>query len=143
MSGWTTFYNKSYGHYITQTDIDPGAKTTWLLVCAGAAGSNRLLLCAAAKREDALRRTSSSRTAYLSNGAYWYNYPTYSFGFTPSIDVNLVFGDILKLADNRLLSWYINRGPFGGFRVGIHHSLVYGTDLDGTDYNKLVYYLYC
>jgi len=82
------------------------------------AGATSFSIGAFAKASDVFTTTSSTSTAYLHNGAYWYCYNGHAFGFADSSVVNLnsYYGADVLPGANRL-SWNIGNG-YGGYRAG-------------------------
>mmetsp|Transcript_5591 Transcript_5591/g.5780 ORF Transcript_5591/g.5780 Transcript_5591/m.5780 type:complete len:315 (+) Transcript_5591:38-982(+) len=66
--------------------------------------------------------TSSTKSAIENNGAYWYFYPGYAFGFSPIASINLKRGDIITDNCEKRLSWHLQVG-YGGFRAGCKINL--------------------
>jgi len=65
--------------------------------------------------------TSSSSTAYLNRGTYWYHYPGTgsggSMGFAPNAAVSLSPADTASPEDNTRMSWHLDQSS-GGYRAG-------------------------
>ena len=79
-------------------------------------------MLAAALTTDAFQATTSTNTAYLHNGAYWYFYPGYSMGFADVAAVNLNPADLSSADCASRLSWHLDNGA-GGYRAGCTTSL--------------------
>jgi len=80
------------------------------------AGATSFHLGAFAKASDVFTPTYSTTTAYLHNGAYWYFYDSYSFGFADSSSIQLNAADLLPGANR--LCWHLTINGFGGYRAG-------------------------
>ena len=78
--------------------------------------------------------TGSTTTASLdSYGAYWYRYPSYSFGFSSSSDITLNSCDVKSNNCANRLCWHLDQN-FGGYRAGC------STGLNGDIYHyKLIF----
>ena len=69
--------------------------------------------------------TSSATSAYFDpGGAYWYNYPTWGFGFSGVSSVDLFYCDAGQAAGDcaHRLCWNLDAG-IGGARVGCTENL--------------------
>jgi hypothetical protein len=80
-----------------------------LIVGASSVSSeNILILAATGLTSKILTNTSSTSTAYLENGAYWYRYSGRSFGFAGNQSVHLNSVDVNSSNPTERLSWYYN-----------------------------------
>jgi hypothetical protein len=52
----------------------------------------------------------------LENGAYWYRYSGYSFGFAGNQSINLGSADTNSINPTERLSWHLHSS--GGWRIG-------------------------
>ena len=130
--GWTKHYDELYSHKTRPSHIDPG-KGEYILVAAKRKDSDTIAVCAMAKRTDVFRKTSSTTECHLSNGAYWYNNASRSFGFANSNKIYLNSGDTTDLSSAERLSWKLN--GYDGYRAGgMRDSNCTST------YRKLLYY---
>ena len=88
-----------------------------LLVGAIKTGQSILSMMAVASANEMLQSTNSTSTAVLRNGTFWYQLEGYSFGFSPTADIDLNYADTLMDSCESRLSWHLNNG-IGGWRAG-------------------------
>ena len=118
LSGFVKCYDQPYSSFTTKRDLDAcygskvvfvGAKSSNFTIAIGAFGTNNVLVV-----------TNSTSTAYYDpGGAYWYRYPSYSFGFASSSSVNLNTCDVGQGNDDcaHRLCWHLDQTS-GGWRAG-------------------------
>jgi hypothetical protein len=128
--------NSAYSQPTKTENLDPG-KGEWLCIGAREVGKNVMLLAAMAKRQDVLRRTSTSSEVHQANGAYWYCCPGKSFGFSRNSRIDLKSADTEDTDGEYRLSWHLDSDS-GGWRAGMKKNLVREA---GTHYEKVVFYL--
>ena len=126
----------AYSQPTKTENLDPG-KGEWLCIGAREVGKNVMLLAAMAKRQDVLRRTSTSSEVHQANGAYWYCCPGKSFGFSRNSRIDLKSADTEDTDGEYRLSWHLDSDS-GGWRAGMKKNLVREA---GTLYEKVVFYL--
>ena len=134
--GWLLHETNAYSQPTKTENLDPG-KGEWLCIGAREVGKNVLLLAAMAKRQDVLRRTSTSSEVNQANGAYWYCCPGKSFGFSRNPRIDLKSADTEDTDGEYRLSWHLDSDS-GGWRAGMKKNLVREA---GTHYEKVVFYL--
>ena len=134
--GWTLHSALLYNHPTKADDLDPG-QGEWLCIGAREVGKDVLLVAAMAKRQDVLKRTSTSSEVHQSNGVYWYCCPGKSFGFSRHPRVDLRSADTEDQDGDYRLSWHLGTDT-GGWRAGMRKNLVRER---GGRFEKLIFYL--
>ncbi|KAH3763225.1 hypothetical protein Pelo_4927 [Pelomyxa schiedti] len=134
LQGWTLHYMQPYSHCTQPSNIDPG-QGEWVLIASQLTGTDLLSLCAIGRREEVCHRTTSSTTAQLHRGTYWYFVEGKSFGFSPTARLHLSAADICDNdGPDRRLCWCLNGR--GGWRSG---RALRGVE-QSTPWLKLVYW---
>lgn len=113
-------YWETYSDITLSEDILASGYSTedYPYLCVGAyqsSVSSTATLMACGERGIADAATYSTSTAYFNNGAYWYRYAGYSFGFADSSAISLNSADTMSGAAR--LSWHLD-GISGGYRAG-------------------------
>ena len=127
LNGFTKCYDQPYSNVTTSMELAACAGTNWVFVGAkNSSNSTTLVLGALGYSSTVYTTTSSTTTAYLDKygGAYWYNYPTYGFGFSGVSSVDIYNCDAGQAAENCAyrLCWNIDYG-LAGYRVGCLENL--------------------
>ena len=120
-NGFVKCYDQPYSSFLTSRDLNAcnGSK----IVFVGAKSSNftKTIAIGAFGTTNVLAVTNSTSTAYYDpGGAYWYRYPSYSFGFASSSNVTLTTCDTSGLGNDdcaHRLCWHLDQ-TFGGWRAG-------------------------
>eukprot|EP01041_Mallomonas_annulata_P005303 gene5303-10610_t len=128
---FTVCYDQPYSIATTSASLS-NCNGSWLFVGARQESINTSVSLGAFITPDIFNSTGSTSLAFPFNGAYWYYYPTYSFGFSPSQTINLRRADILTSDCNLRLSWHLDLS-YGGYRAGCN------TDLYSTSWRKVIY----
>ena len=123
-AGFTTVYNKSYGHKSTKEELlnikyNIG-KNKSLPICVGALRKEReeLALAACGLLDEVFALTRLQYKARYTRGVYWYFLIGKSFGFAPSHKITMKYGtDVEDDGEELRMSWKID-GKNGGWRVG-------------------------
>lgn len=143
-TGWELYYDKPYTHATSRKDLRGiPLEARFVLICAKMAEYRNLTLCAIGER-GAVVNERDDESCMRSNGVYWYWKRNYSFGFSPTPEVNLGRGpdyhDCFKPdpTSNERLSWNINNG-FGGWRAG-YTTRIHVNPETGHAWRKLIYY---
>ena len=124
----TTIYNSPYAHATLAGNVKRyavGASPyAYVILGARLGASGNFILAAVGDYDAVFAATSSTRTAYMNNGVYWYFYSPKSMGFAASPAVTLNSADVQTdpRSEDRL-SWHLDQGSLGGFRVGTTTSL--------------------
>jgi hypothetical protein len=115
-NGWALFYEQTYGTPIgsNATSLIPSGQ--YVILTGKAVGSSTLPILAAAPTSQVFTNTDVN-TPQLLNGAYWYNTPSRSIGFSPTNTINQNIGDSQDNSDPLRLSWHLV-GNGGGWRLG-------------------------
>jgi len=126
--GYRVVYDYVYNHVTTLAELNEikskcSAET---ILCAGGVASNNsdnLLLVSCGNCHSVLKQTLLNKPI-LNNGAYWYFTDKYSFGFSPSYNINQVPYDYFDCSPCReeRLSWTLCN-VCGGWRLGNLTSL--------------------
>jgi len=134
--GFKECYNAPYSDITSQDDFakcnaDPSKK-----VFVGAlktSTSSTIMVGAGGVAGNVFTATSSSNSATLRNGVYWYNVNGKSFGFAPIASIFLEDADTYDITSSQRLSWHVNEEA-GGWRAGADNSLTF----DNT-HRKVIY----
>lgn len=123
--GWTTVIDTSYGYGTLNNDVSFGhLGSRCLVVGAKTSSSATTLKVAAFIPASSMRTTSNNAPFYSGYGAYFYNTPETSFGFSPSYYITQNSADTAYSTDPRRLSWHIRSSSgTGGWRAGATTSL--------------------
>lgn len=120
-------YDQLYSSCTTSSNLDACLGSKFIFAGAKSSNSTSKFLIGAFGTSNVLAVTGSTTTAYYDQGgAYWYRYPTYSFGFAASSRVNLVIGDAYEGDDDcsHRLCWHVDN-DFSGYRAGCLTWLFY------------------
>ena len=120
LSGYVKCYDQPYSSYTTARDLAACNDSQIVFVGAKSSNSSTVFAMGAFGLSYVFRATYSRTTAYYDpGGAYWYRYPSYSFGFADSSSVNLNTCDIGQGSNDcaSRLCWYLDQN-IGGFRAG-------------------------
>jgi hypothetical protein len=79
--------------------------------------SDSFVLGAFGMSDSVFQTSSNPFEAHENNGLFWYNYATYSFGFSAVSDIELNPMDISSENSQSRLSWVIDQ-DLGGYRIG-------------------------
>ena len=112
-------YDQPYSSFTTSRDLDACNGSNVVFVGAKRSNFTKTIAIGAFGTTNVLAVTNSTSTAYYDlGGAYWYRYPSYSFGFASSSSVNLYSCDYGQGNDDCVhrLCWNLNGG--GGWRAG-------------------------
>ena len=121
-----TKYQQPYDHATYSTDVKPlelPSDYAYVLLGAryGYGNSGNFKVAAIGDYHSVFASTSSSSTAYLNRGTYWYHYPGTgsggSMGFAPNAAVSLSPADTASPGDNTRMSWNLDQSS-GGHRAG-------------------------
>ena len=122
-----TKYQQPYAHATYSADVKQfavGASDyAYALLGAryGYGNSGNFKVAAIGDYDSVFASTSSSSTAYLNRGTYWYHYPgtgsAGSMGFAPDAAVSLSPADTASPGDNTRMSWNLDQSS-GGHRAG-------------------------
>ena len=136
-------YDYPYSRATTFSELN-GIKAECLketVLCAGGAAvnSDNLLLVSCGNCLSVLTPTPQNKPVF-NNGAYWRLTNAYSFGFSPTYNINQNRNDVFDCAgsncpDIKRLSWYLYQN-IDGFRLGKLTNKVTGAL---TNYRKLVF----
>jgi hypothetical protein len=139
-NGWALFYEQTYGTPIgsNATSLIPSGQ--YVILTGKAVGSSTLPVLAAAPTSQVFTNTVLN-TPQLLNGAYWYNTPSRSIGFSPTNIISQQSADAQNNSDPLRLSWHLlDQG--GGWRLGEINAFNpnSGVDLNfSSDYLKQVW----
>ncbi len=119
--GFSIIYNFTYGHDTTTDEINDirngcGVSDSLCMGGVDAANTDVLLVVACGCCLDVLNVTERNQPQ-LHNGAFWYNTPSFSIGFSPNSIIDQSTADIYDPGNNQRVSWHLDAG-IGGFRVG-------------------------
>ena len=90
LSGYVKCYDQPYSSSTTISDLAACNDTQIVFVGAKSSNSSTVFAIGAFGSPNVFTATYSTTTAYYDpGGAYWYRYPSYSFGFASSSSVNL------------------------------------------------------
>ena len=120
-------YYATYSDPTTSSDIlgSSYSQDDYPYMCVGAYSSSSAstaTVAACGLRGDVLTTTSSTSTAYESNGVYWYFYSPKSFGFSATSTISLGSADTASADCSYRLSWQLDQGS-GGYRAGCTSDL--------------------
>ena len=112
-------YDQPYSSYTTTRDLAACNDTQIVFVGAKSSYSSTVFAIGAFGSPYVLTATYSITTAYYDpGGAYWYHYPSYSFGFADFSSVNLNTCDVGGSNDCvSRLCWHLDQNT-GGYRAG-------------------------
>jgi hypothetical protein len=113
-NGWTLFYEQTYATSLADSTTLIRPSGQYVILSGKAVGSSNILLAAAAPTAQVFTETVIN-TPQLLNGAYWYNTPTKSIGFSPTGVINQNTADAQTPSDPLRLSWHLWGG---GWRLG-------------------------
>jgi len=113
-NGWTLFYEQTYATSLADSTTLIRPNGQYVILSGKAVGSSNILLAAAAPTAQVFTETVIN-TPQLLNGAYWYNTPTASIGFSPTGVINQFTADTQDVSDPLRLSWHLWGG---GWRLG-------------------------
>ena len=118
-----TKYQQPYAHATYSADVKQfavGASDyAYALLGAryGYGNSGNFKVAAIGDYDSVFASTSSSSTAYLNRGTYWYHYPgtgsAGSMGFAPDAAVSLSPADTASPGDNTRMSWNLDQSSNG------------------------------
>ena len=121
LSGYVKCYDQPYSSATTDSDLAACNNTQIVFVGAKSSNLSTVFAIGAFGSSEIFTATYSLTTAYYdpAGGAYWYRYPSYSFGFASSSSVNLNscdYGQGYPDCVSRLC-WHLGGGD-GGYRAG-------------------------
>eukprot|EP00731_Ephydatia_muelleri_P016469 Em0009g893a len=120
LSGYVKCYDQPYSSYTTTRDLAACSDTQIVFVGAKSSNSSTVFAIGAFGSPYVFTATYSTTTAYYDpGGAYWYRYPSYSFGFADFSSVNLNSCDIGQGSNDCVsrFCWHLD-GNVGGYRAG-------------------------
>ena len=136
LNGFVKCYDQSYSSFTSSRDLDACNGSQYVFVGAKTSSYSTHLAIGAFGTTKILANTYSTSTAYYDpGGAYWYRYPSYSFGFASSSSVNLYTCDISGLGNDdcaHRLCWHLDQSG-GGWRAGCR------TGLNDQTWRKVIY----
>ena len=137
LSGFVKCYDQPYSSFTTSSDLDACNGSEVVFVGAKSSNFTKTIAIGTFGTTNVLAVTNSTSTAYYDpGGAYWYRYPSYSFGFASASSVTLstcdVFGQSNDVCAHRLC-WHLDQSD-GGWRAGC----TTGLDSDPT-WRKVIY----
>ncbi len=113
-----------YSHVTKVADIE-NCKSRGIVFAAAAKSSaspDRLALVAMLLSSDLITTSSVSSASGPFNGAFWYYYPGYGFGFASERSIGLGMSDTASSSCEYRLSWTAD-GIHGGWRAGCTTSI--------------------
>ena len=111
-------YDQPYSSFTTSSDLHACNGSKVVFVGAKRSNFTKTIAIGAFGTTNVLTVTNSTSTAYYDpGGAYWYRYPSYSFGFASSSNVNLGSCDVGNDDCAHRLCWHLDQ-TFGGWRAG-------------------------
>ena len=119
LNGFVKCYDQPYSSSTSSRDLDDCYGSQLVFVGAKKSNSSIMFEIGAFGSPKVLNSTNSTSTAYYDlGGAYWYRYPSYSFGFASSSSITLNTCDVGQGNDDcaHRLCWYLGGG--GGYRAG-------------------------
>ena len=120
LSGYVKCYDQPYSSYTTTRDLAACNDTQIVFVGAKSSNSSTVFAIGAFGSPQAFTATYSTTTAYYDpGGAYWYRYPSYSFGFADFSSVHLTSCDNDPGSNDCVsrLCWHLDQS-YGGYRAG-------------------------
>ena len=120
LSGYVKCYDQPYSSYTTTRDLAACNDTQIVFVGAKSSNSSTVFAIGAFGSPYVFTATYSITTAYYDpGGAYWYRYPSYSFGFADFSSVNLNSCDNGQGSNDCVsrFCWHLD-GNVGGYRAG-------------------------
>ena len=136
MNGFTKCYDQPYSSFTTSSNLSGCSDSPVLFVGAKKFSLESSFAIGAFGSSNILAETMHRTTAYYDQGgAYWYRYPSDSFGFAASSSVNLGNCDYGEVGDDcaSRLCWILDI-PAGGYRAGC----ITGLNADNT-WRKVIY----
>ena len=119
-NGFVKCYDQPYSSFSTSRDLNACNGSKVVFVGAKSSNITKTIAIGAFGTTNVLAVTNSTSTAYYDpGGAYWYRYPSNSFGFASSSSVNLDTCDYGEGADDcaHRLCWHLDQSD-GGWRAG-------------------------
>ena len=126
--GYSKCYDEPYSNNTIEAYLTACAAMGYTFVFVGAKNSSdttQFYIGSFGISSNVFRQTDSTNTAILDpGGAYWYNYPTLSFGFASSSSIYLNSCDLGEGSGDceSRLCWHLSAGV-GGYRAGCTVSL--------------------
>ena len=120
LSGYVKCYDQPYSSYTTTRDLAACNDTQIVFVGAKSSYLSTVLAIGAFGSPYIFTATYSKTTAYYDpGGAYWYRYPSYSFGLADFSSVNLNTCDYDQSSNDCVsrLCWHLDQNS-GGYRTG-------------------------
>ena len=121
LNGFMKCYDQPYSSSTSSRDLDACNGSQYVFVGAKTNSSSTNIAIGAFGTTKILAVTNSTSTAYYDpGGAYWYRYPSYSFGFSSSSNVTLTTCDTSGLGNDdcaHRLCWHLDQSG-GGLRAG-------------------------
>ena len=125
LNGFVKCYDQPYSSLTTLSNLDACYGSKVAFVGAKVSTSANTFEIGAFGSTKVFNASNSTSTAYYDfGGAYWYRYPSYSFGFASSSSVTLNICDVVQGSINcaNRLCWHMDHN-FGGYRAGCVTSL--------------------
>ncbi len=124
--GFSEVYNYPYSHATFLSEIlaiRAQCDSSTIMCVGGGISDNRLLkVVACANCLDITKQTKQNQPK-LHGLAYWYMAPKLSFGFSPSQTITQNQADTTIIGSELRLSWHLDIGNVGGWRLGNITSL--------------------
>ena len=120
MNGFVKCYDQPYSSPTRSSDLSNCSDSQVVFVGAKYAEMSHTFAIGAFGSPNIFAVTTSTSTAYYDpGGAYWYRYPSYSFGFASSSSVYLNSCDYGQGNNDcaHRLCWHLDQG-IGGYRAG-------------------------
>jgi len=130
LSGWTMFFRMPYSSVSRIDDLRLPSKCggNALLVAARQKDFETLLVAALGLADNITKSTRDTVKATGHNGAFWYLFPGYSFGFSSVERIHLNTADVAEQNSPDRLSWHLDGR--GEFRAGSLKDLNHKSDIE-------------
>ena len=118
LNGFVKCYDQPYSFHTTSSDLNACNGSQFVFVGAKNSNFTTIIAVGAFGSSNIFAVTTSTTTAYYDlGGAYWYRYPSYSFGFASSSNVTLNTCDVGSTDCASRLCWHLDINV-GGYRAG-------------------------
>ena len=117
LAGWVSIFDEPYSHRTDDDDVNFNQYSGRCLFvgCRDSSGASTYRTGAFLDAE-VVSRTTAKNAPSLQRGVYWYNTPSYSFGFADTSTIAQNSADTHNKDSDSRLSWHLSGG--GGWRCG-------------------------
>ncbi|CAF0882076.1 unnamed protein product [Didymodactylos carnosus] len=121
---WTPVYNEPFDHPTTAEELGSliSQCKKEIIVAAAEKSTATVLALAACGPKDILQLNTKKNQPVQFGNVYWYLTPKFSFGFSPTPNINQSIIDTEDEQGDKRLSWFLD-GFSGGYRAGTKKKL--------------------